>query len=646
MNLRRCVALLLAGTAAAQDASPDVRAVRPLGAGPGQVVALEVSGANLGSASLRFEAPGVRVEALAAAPDKLTARITLPADIPPGPTRFRVVGDRGISNPGRIVVGPSVPTVAEVEPNDGFRRAQLVPSPSAVEGRLARGNEVDVYAVEMRAGETLAAEALAARAGSGLDPLLTIFSTERRILAADDDLLGLDAACWAKIERSGRYYIQIQDADGQSPDPKKEQGRTREYRLLVGAVPVVASAFPAGARLGEAATIRLLGANLPTAAGARFDRLGDNPLVVDAPHGPPHPPTIRVGDGAEVAEAGGNVEADHAQEVRLPAAINGRLDRSGDVDYYRIRARPGEEGDYAITALSARVGSPADPLLAAVDAGGATLAEDDDALGRDSRLVRPIDAAEGARVAVRDAYNRGGPRFVYRLEFERLPPRSVRVAIDLGRRTVPRGGSLAVGLTVERRGFDGLVSILAGPLPAGVRAAPSTIAAGVNAGVLVLSADADAALGALPLSLTARDAPAVAAFAFRERWEGPRGPTEASAEVPTIAVGGPSTLGVSIAAEELVVAPGGRVEVRVAVDRRGEAAGRGVKLRLRGAGEGFVEPKVAELKAGETSALIALEVKADARPRRSTLSARAWLEGSDEGRGADSAGASLTVTGG
>ena len=56
--------------------------------------------------------------------------------------------------------------------------------------------------------------------------------------------------------------------------------------------------------------------------------------------------------------------------------------------------------------------------------------------------------------------------------------------------------------------------------------------------------------------------------------------------------------------------------------------------------------KVAELKAGETSALIALEVKADARPRRSTLSARAWLEGSDEGRGADSAGASLTVTGG
>ena len=636
-------------SAAAQDAAPDIRAVRPLGAGPGQVVSLEVAGEGLdGPSTLRFEAPGVRVDDLKAEAAKLTAKVTLPADVAPGPLRFRVVNGRGISNPGRLFLGPSIPTVAEVEPNDGFRRAQLVASPTAIEGKLGQGNEVDVFAVDMKAGETLAAEVLADRAGSGLDPLLTVFSADGRTLAADDDLLGKDAACWVKIKISGRYYIQMQDADGQSPDPKKEAGRTREYRLLLGAVPVVASAFPAGARVGEAATIRLLGANLPDAVEARSDRLGDNPLRISTPHGPPHPPTIRVGEGAEVAESGANDEADEAQVVDLPAAVNGRLEVGGDIDYYRIKARRGEEGDYAISALSARVGSPADPLLAAVDARGASLAEDDDKLGRDARLERPIDSTQGTLIAVRDAYGRGGPRFVYRLEFERLPRRSVRVVADLGRRSIPRGGSLTLDLGLERRGFDGPVSVLAGPLPRGVRSMPVTIAGGLRSGVLVLSADLDADLGAIPLRLTTRDAPAASAFGFRERWGGPRGPMEALADEPLIAVAGPSSMVVAIAAEEVAVAPGGKVEVKVTIERRGEAIGKRATVWLRPGGaepEGFAASKAVDVPADATSATLTLEAKADARPRRSVLSARARREGSGEGAGVDAAGVPLVVSG-
>ena len=37
--------------------------------------------------------------------------------------------------------------------------------PAGIEGEISQGDDVDVFAVEMKAGETLVAEAIAARAG-------------------------------------------------------------------------------------------------------------------------------------------------------------------------------------------------------------------------------------------------------------------------------------------------------------------------------------------------------------------------------------------------------------------------------------------------------------------------------------------------
>jgi len=640
---------LLTSTARAQVAPPTVRTTRPLGAAPAGTVAVEVRGADLdGATGLRFDDPRVGVEKVEPSGATVKARVTFPADAAPGPSRFRVVSPRGLSNPGQIYVGRALPVTAEVEANNGFRKAQKVESGSAVEGSISPGDDVDVFAVAMTAGETLVAEAVAARAGSGLDPLVTVYAPNGRELASDDDTFGRDAAVSAVAPVSGRYFVQIQDANGRNNDANADRQTDRPYRLEVGRIPLVTSAFPAGARRGERTALRVLGVNLGLKAGEPFlvdtgeaIPLGDRLLRINGSNGVP----VRVVDVPEVLEKEPNDEApEGAQAVTIPAAINGRFDdrRGGDLDTFRLLTAPGREGTYRITALAARVGSPADPVLTVLDVKGDPQAEDDDALGRDARIERPVDARTGLLVSVRDYYGRGGGRFVYRLEVEPVPARGLTVTADLGGRSVPRGGSVALGLAVDRRGYDGPVTVLAGVLPAGVSAAPVTLAAGAKSGLLLVSARDDAPTGVFPLRLTARDAAAPAAFAFRDGPDakGPPGQGQGQnpggrvprangndRDDPALAVAVPASLGVRVEPVEVTVSPGGSAAVAVTLDRRSDAARKAaVRVRLaatEGDLAGLDAVPEATVAAGSDTARFTLKARPDARPTRRTLTALA-----------------------
>ena len=516
------VALVLAAPASAQLAPPMVRSSRPIGAGPGETIALEVRGSDFrDGASLRFDDPRVQVGGVELAKGEglrtLRGRVAIPAEVGPGPLRFRVVGQDGVSNPGQVWIGRPIATVAEVEPNNRLGRPQVVAGPVAIEGMIAPGDDVDVFGVEMKAGETLAAEVVAGRAGSRLDAYLTILSPDGRELAANDDLFGRDAAAWATVPADGRYLVAIQDAEGRHRDGGIEPKMTRPYRLEVGRLTLVTGAFPAGARRGQGATLRLLGANLPDGGSARFDPpmhapLGDHAFAVAGPLGPSNALTMRVGDLDEVVEVEPNGMAAEAPVVLVPSSINGSLGKAEDVDIFRLKTEPGREGDYAITAFAARVGSPADPVLAALDAKGDPQAEDDDKLGRDARIERRVDSGEGLLVSIRDYYGRGGARFAYRIEAEPIG-RGVTVAAELGHRTLPRGGAFLVPVVIERRGFDGPVTLLAEGLPDGVASMPVAIAPGDSTGWLAFAATIDAPLGAFSPKLVAREA--TPTFRFR-----------------------------------------------------------------------------------------------------------------------------------
>src|SRR5262245_46797522 len=220
---------------------PRVAMVIPLGASPGKTTKLTVRGLQLDKASsLRFTDPKVTARILskgkAPVPDKnpdkvgdtqLVAEVALPADLPGEPLSFVVVTAAGETKPHQILVETSLPVLAEKEPNDGFRQAQPIPVPVAVDEVIERPRDVDVFRFEGKAGQKVLLEVLAARHGSGLDSILTVYDADGREVGCNDDSEGsVDSRLEVTLLRDGVYYASLIDAHDQG-------GPEHVYRLIV-----------------------------------------------------------------------------------------------------------------------------------------------------------------------------------------------------------------------------------------------------------------------------------------------------------------------------------------------------------------------------------------------------------------------------
>jgi hypothetical protein len=625
-------------SATAQIAPPTVSGVRPASASAGETVELEVRGNGLeGLSAIVFEGEGIAVEKV----EGTKARVVVAKGAAPGARTFRAVGPKGLSNASTFYVGRPLPSVREAEPNGGFATAQKVEASAAIGGEIKPGADVDLFAVDLKRGEAFVAEAIAARSGSDLDALVTILDPDGRALAEADDTFGRDAAAVLVAPRDGRYSVQIQDADGPRRDGNVENKLARPYRLEVGRLPLVTSVFPLGGRRGERTKLRLVGVNLDrTEYEWTTDFKGcslENIYTISTDLGPTNPWPLIADDLPTTAEAEPNDDIDEGATIPVPAAIDGRLGTRGDVDVFHLVARPGQAGDYAVRALAARGGSPADPVVAVLDAKGTVKAENDDALGRDAMVEARIDEKDGAWVAVREKFGRGGDRFAYRIEAERRDGRLVIMA-DLGPRTVPRRGAMAIPLTIDRRGVAGSWTISAEGLPAGVRVEPLTLGPEAKKTALAVADDETAPLGPFELRLVARpDAGAVPdtpiAFMYQESSAVGNGPRPFEPIFPTLAVAEPAPLGIAIEPAEVAVEPGTSVPLKVVLDRSGVAAKKAVKVRLLGPLDSFEPVADVKVAADGNVATLTLKARADAHPRRGTIAARAWFDGGPESHG-------------
>ena len=459
--------------------------------------------------------------------------------------------------------------------------------------------------MEMKAGETLVAEAIAARAGSRLDALVTIFSPDGRELAADDDLFGRDAAAWATAPGPGRYLVQIQDANGRHRDggdraeddpaipPRNRPAPPGRLRL-----PGRGPSGPSGRRSGSSA--RTCPTGRPASSRRPTRPLGD---FAFAPVRAPTRSNLRVGDVAEVAEAEPDDEADQAQAVTVPAAINGTFaaPAEADVDVFRLKA--GRAGRGITPSRPTPRGSARPPTRSwpSSTTRGSPQAEDDDKLGRDARIERRIDSRDGLLVSVRDYYGRGGDRFVYRIEVE---PVARGVAI-VGRPRAPDAPPVGVAGGPGRGRAEGVRRPGDGPgrgnCPTGCSPGPVTIAAGESRGSWSSRPGPTPPLGAFPPRLAARDAPArprsasasggrsTRSRARRTRPKGPRETTVDAAE-PVLAVADRPRSAWPRPSGPVAVAGRRPAELRFAVDRRPGAAKKPIKVRLVAPGkalEGF-----------------------------------------------------------
>jgi len=99
-----------------------------------------------------------------------------------------------------------------------------------------------------------------------------------------------------------------------------------------------------------------------------------------------------VGSDREVADAEPNDEIAKAQAVdALPVTVNGRLEKSGDVDSYSVKLDAGQ--CLAASVKGRRLGAPMDPMLHLFDSSGNEVAFVHDGLGLDPLLVYRAEKA-------------------------------------------------------------------------------------------------------------------------------------------------------------------------------------------------------------------------------------------------------------
>ena len=220
--------------------APKITLVLPLGISPGTTAKLTVRGVNLEQAKevkLQEGVAKILGKGKSAPPDKLPpekygdSHVELEAKLPDKVTKtpisFTIVTPEGETAPHVLLVETQLPLVKEKEPNEGFRQAQVLQAPCVVEGSVERQRDVDVYRIEGKAGQKLTAEVTAARHGSALDALLTLYTAEGNQLASSaEKIAGPDARITATLPANGVYYLSLIDAHDSG-------GALHVYRLTV-----------------------------------------------------------------------------------------------------------------------------------------------------------------------------------------------------------------------------------------------------------------------------------------------------------------------------------------------------------------------------------------------------------------------------
>jgi Bacterial pre-peptidase C-terminal domain len=220
---------------------PRIIVMTPLGVAVGSTTKLTLRGLRLDrTAEVKCDGPGIVIKVLNKAkvgvPNQQDANkfgdtqveveVKIAADFKGNTAQCVVKTPQGDSPPHRLLID-STPVLAEREPNNSFRQAQPLGLSQTVEGRIGQPMDVDVFRIEGKQGQQLILEIHAARHGSPLDSLLTLYSGTGQVIATNDDIEGSsDSRLEVTLPKTGPYYVSVCDANDQG-------GPTHIYRLNV-----------------------------------------------------------------------------------------------------------------------------------------------------------------------------------------------------------------------------------------------------------------------------------------------------------------------------------------------------------------------------------------------------------------------------
>lgn len=471
-----------------------------------------LTGDRLGDSSrILFYQPGIeQIELVAQSENQVTAKLRIAADCQPGLHSLRLATRTGISNVRYFGIG-SLPIIDEVEPNSDFAAPQAVTLNSTVHG-VCTNEDADYYSVELTAGQKLTVELEGLRLGTDFfDPFVAVLDANRFEVARSDDsaLVQQDCVCSFVAEQPGKYVIQVRESSFGGND-------RAFYRLHLGDFPRPFSIIPAGGRPGE-----LIQATIVDSSGQSWTEPIQLPSVpgdfaytaVRDGKASPSPNVLRIIDLPNHFETA-NDQADRSglMAITIPAALNGVLDKPGDVDWFKVIGK--KDQTVEVNAWGRRqLRSPVDSWLEIYNsAGGLLAANDDNGAKPDSYLSYKFPEDGEYLIAIRDQLLSGSPFHHYRIEVA-PPVASLNFTIDeLTRYVAPvvevaQGNQMALLLRANRSNFGGALNLSLVNAPPGIELVTPTVAADQSFIPLMIRASAESASSAALVQLNGQTSP-------------------------------------------------------------------------------------------------------------------------------------------
>mgnify|MGYP003337956243 CR=1 FL=1 len=484
----------------ASASQPEANALSIAGVQRGQSVDVEISGARLGDArELLFYTPGLTASNITKVDDnKIKVTITAAPDAKPQLHPFRVITATGTSNM-RLFGVSALQSVAEVEPNSEFAKAQEIPFNSTIDG-IVLNEDVDYYAVELEAGQKLTVELEGLRhayLNNFFDPYVAIYDANRFEITASDDSVFLqqDCLCSMVAPAKGKYIIEVRESSFGGSDQCK-------YRLHVGGFPRPVAILPAGGPAGQplnATCIDLLGNTWQETFEIPADARGKSTGIWSQQNGliAPSPNMIQVNALPNVLETEPNSDYNAISTSHpVPVAFNGILETENDRDYWVFEAKKDQQLDISVHARSP-MRSQVDPVLQIFKVGGGGLASNDDQGGPDSYLSFKVPEDGKYAVCVPDHLGRGGKHFVYRVEVSPVEAEVETTVNELERYVsqvvnVPKGARMAIETNLARKNVGGEGRIAVPDLPPGATHSDGLVVADQSQIQMIFRAAADA----------------------------------------------------------------------------------------------------------------------------------------------------------
>ena len=295
----------------------------------------------------------------------VSAKIVIPADMPPGPILWQAANANGATSTGTFVVGAGT----EVVEDERRKAPQLLPAlPVTVSGRIAKIEEVDRYRFIAAKNGPITLDVMSRRIGAKFLAILEVRDSSDRLIADVAGANGQDPFITFAATAGAEYVVGLRDIDFGGD-------RSYVYRLGIAAGPHVVGAIPAAGKRGETREVEFVGYGVATGAPKlesikrevafpKDDSATSFPYRLDTPWGVAAPWPLLLSDLPELVSPPGGT----GLTLTAPSAVTGALDRLEAEDRISCAGKRAMFG--RSQPRTRRVGSPLDVSIAVLGPDG------------------------------------------------------------------------------------------------------------------------------------------------------------------------------------------------------------------------------------------------------------------------------------